>query len=406
MISFRYLKYLKEIFYFIDKVINLSRYLRTFAEIDVDAIENNLNELKNCIPENTLKCAVVKADAYGHGAVTIAELLSDKVDFFAVASADEAMELRREGIKNNILILSYTHSDDYEELISNDVRLTIYNKNRANKVNEVAKKLGKIAKVHIAIDTGMTRIGFYPDDEAVREVCEINKLENIELEGIFSHYACADMTAKSVSDKQTELFKDFVKKCNDEGVSFSIKHMCNSAGISEFNEHFDLVRMGISLYGLYPSDEIDQTKINLIPALTFKSHIISIKDVDEGTGISYGHTYVANEKRRIATVSAGYADGYPRALSGCGRVIVNGKYAPIVGRVCMDMFMIDVTDIDCAITDEVILFGSDGNLTVSAEEIGEKSMSFNYEVICGVSRRIPRVYKKDGKTIKTVNYLR
>lgn len=384
----------------------MNRYLRTFAEIDVDAIEHNLKELKKCISSDTLCCAVVKADAYGHGAVTIAELLSDKVDFFAVASADEAMELRSSGIDNNILILSYTHSDDYEELINNDVRLTVYNKERAKKISETAKRLGKVAKIHIAVDTGMTRIGFTPDADSVKAVCEISKLENIELEGIFSHYACADMTDKTVSDKQTSLYKDFVEKCNNAGVSFSIHHMCNSAGISEFDEHFDLVRMGISLYGLYPSEEIDQSKINLIPAMTYKSHIISIKDVDAHTGISYGHTYKTTENRRIATVSAGYADGYPRALSGSGRVIVNGKYAPIVGRVCMDMFMIDVTDIDCDVTDEVILFGSDGNLTVSAEEIGEKSMSFNYEVICGVSRRIPRVYKKDGKIIKTVNYLR
>lgn len=387
-------------------MINLSKYLRTFAEIDVDAIEHNLNELHNCIPDNTLKCAVVKADGYGHGAVTVAELLSDKVDFFAVASADEAMELRRAGIKNNILILSYTHSDDYEELIANDVRLTVYNNDSAKIINETAKKLGKTAIVHIAVDTGMTRIGFYPDDDAVKSVCEISKLENIDLEGIFSHYACADMTDKSISHTQTSLYRNFITECADSGVSFRIHHMCNSAGISEFNEHFDMVRMGISLYGLYPSDEIDQSKIKLIPAMTYKSHIISIKDVDENVGISYGHTYITTDKRRIATVSAGYADGYPRALSGCGRVIVNGRYAPIVGRVCMDMFMIDVTDIDCKVTDEVILFGSDGNLTVSAEEIGEKSMSFNYEVICGVSRRIPRVYKKDGKIIKTVNYLR
>ncbi len=384
----------------------MNRYLRTFAEIDVDAIDHNLNELKNCIGENTLKCAVVKADAYGHGAVTIAELLSDKVDFFAVASADEAMELRRSGITNNILVLSYTHSDDYEELISNDVRLTVYNKERAKKINEAAKKLNKKAKVHIAVDTGMTRIGFYPDVEAVKAVCEISKLENIELEGIFSHYACADMADKTVSHNQTTLFNNFIEKCRNAEVTFSIHHICNSAGISEFSEHFDMVRMGISLYGLYPSEEINQSVIDLIPALTFKSHIISIKDVNEGVGISYGHTYKTDAMRRIATVSAGYADGYPRALSGTGRVIVNGKYAPIVGRVCMDMFMIDVTDINCEVTDEVILFGSDGNLTVSAEEIGEKSMSFNYEVICGVSRRIPRVYKKDGKIIKTVNYLR
>lgn len=387
-------------------MIILSRYLRTFAEIDIDAILHNLNELKKCMDEKTMTCAVVKADGYGHGAVTVAEILSDKVDFFAVASADEAIELRNSGIKNNILILSYTHSDDYEELISHNVTLTVYNADEANKINEAAKKLGKTAKVHAAVDTGMTRIGFFPTPDAVIAIKKISGLENIKLEGVFSHYACADMTDKSVSHKQTQTFRNFIKECEHEGVTFKIHHICNSAGVSEFNEHFDMVRMGISLYGLYPSDEVDKSKINLIPAMTYKSHIISIKKVDANAGISYGHTYKADKTRKIATVSAGYADGYPRALSNCGKVIVNGKYAPIVGRVCMDMFMIDITDIKADVTDEVILFGSDGNLTVSAEEIGEKSMSFNYEVICGVSRRIPRVYKKDGKIIKTVNYLR
>ncbi len=384
----------------------MNRYLRTFAEIDIDAMYHNLDEIKKQVGGKTMICAVVKADGYGHGAVTVAELLADNVDFFAVASADEAMELRNSGIENNILVLSYTHSDDYEELISSNVRLTVFNKNRARKISEVAKKLGKTAKLHIAIDTGMTRIGFFPTNESAEAIKEISSLPNIELEGIFSHYACADMEDKSVSDKQTELFRNFISDCEKEGIYFPIQHICNSAGISEFNEHFDMVRMGIALYGMYPSDEVDKDRISLIPAMTYKSHIISIKDVEPDTGISYGHTYTTTEKRRIATVSAGYADGYPRALSGCGRVIVNGSYAPIVGRVCMDMFMIDVTDIECEVTDEVILFGSDGKLSVSVEEIGEKSKSFNYEVICGVSRRIPRVYKKDGKIIKTVNYLR
>ena len=384
----------------------MSRYLRTFAEINIDAILHNLNELKKCITDNTKICAVIKADGYGHGAVTIAEVIADKIDYFAVAAADEAIELRNSGITNNILILSYTHSDDYVDLILNDVTMTVYNADRAKKISETAKRLGKTAKIHIAIDTGMTRIGFYPNDEAVKSIKEISKLDNIYLEGIFSHYACADMSDKSISDTQTALYKSFIKKCENEGIAFPICHICNSAGVSEFTEYFDMVRMGISLYGLYPSDDVDKTKIDIIPAMTYKSHIISIKDVESDTGISYGHTYKTDKPRRIATVSAGYADGYPRALSNCGRVIVNGKYAPIVGRVCMDMFMIDITEIEAQVTDEVILFGSDGNLNISAEEIGEMSMSFNYEVICGVSRRIPRVYKKDGKIIKTVNYLR
>ena len=387
-------------------MIILSRYLRTFAEIDTDAILHNLCELKKCIGEKTKTCAVIKADGYGHGAVTVAEILADKVDFFAVAAADEAIELRNSGIRNNILILSYTHADDFEELIENDISLTVFNYNRAKEINNAAEKLSKTAKIHIAIDTGMTRIGFFPDKNAISEIKAICALKNIETEGIFSHYACADTADKTVSEKQTASFRNFIDECKNEGITFPIHHICNSAGISEFTEHFDMVRMGISLYGLYPSDEVDKTKVVLIPAMTYKSHIISIKETEPDTGISYGHTYKTDGKRTIATVSAGYADGYPRALSNCGRVIINGQYAPIVGRICMDMFMIDITGIDAKVTDEVILFGSDGNLCIAAEEIGEKSMSFNYEVICGVSRRIPRVYKKDGKIIKTVNYLR
>lgn len=387
-------------------MITLSKYLRTFAEINLDAIVHNFNEMKKCTQNGTKMCAVIKADGYGHGAVTIAEEISDMVDYFAVASADEAIELRNAGIKNRMLILAYTHEDDYEELLKNEVSLTVYNAEDAGKINSTADRLGVKATIHIAVDTGMTRIGFAPTDDSVNDIKAISSLNSIEIEGVFSHYACADMTDKAVSEKQTEIFENFIKKCNDASISFPIHHICNSAGISEFNEHFDMVRMGISLYGLYPSEEVDKTKVELIPAMTYKSHIISIRDVEADTGISYGHTYKTDKPRRIATVSAGYADGYPRALSNCGRVIINGKYAPITGRVCMDMFMIDVTDIDCKITDEVILFGSDGNLTVSAEEIGDKSMSFNYEVVCGVSRRIPRVYKKDGKITKTVNYLR
>lgn len=385
----------------------MDKYIRTFAEINLDAIEHNFTQLKNCTPDATKLCAVIKADGYGHGAVTLAQLLRDKADYFAVATADEAIELRNAKISNPILILSYTHPDDYEALIRNDISLTVYQLSCAEKINNAAKKLNKKALVHIAVDTGMTRIGFAPDDEAVNAIKSISELKNIEIQGIFSHYACADMRDKAVSEIQKKRFNDFVAKCNGTGVSFPIEHLCNSAGISEFSEHFDMVRMGISLYGLYPSDEVDKSKVNLIPAMTFKSHIINIKDVPAGEGISYGHTYKTTETRKIATVAAGYADGYPRALSNTGRVIVNGCYAPVVGRVCMDQFMIDVTDIpDVKIDDEVILFGTDGKLSVTAEEIGEKSMSFNYEVVCSVARRCPRVYKKDGKIIKTVNYLR
>lgn len=385
----------------------MNKYIRTFAEINLDAIEHNFNELKNCVEDNIKLCAVIKADGYGHGAVPLAKLLQDKADYFAVATADEAIELRNAGIKNPILILSYIHVDDAQALITNDVCMTVFSLDAAEKLEKEAARLGKNALIHIAIDTGMTRIGFALNDSSVQDILAIQNLPHISIQGVFSHYACADMTDKSTSAMQTKRYCDFVKKCEDAGVRFPIHHLCNSAGISEFDKHFDMVRMGISLYGLYPSDEIDQTKIDLHPAMTYKSHVTHVKDVPPGEGISYGHTYKTTETRRIATVSAGYADGYPRALSNQGKVIVRGQYAPIVGRVCMDQFMIDVTDIpSVTVDDEVILWGSDNGLTVSAEEVGAMSMSFNYEIVCGVSRRIPRVYKKNGKTVQVVNYLR
>ena len=385
----------------------MDKYIRTFAEIDLDAIEHNFNELKNCVEDNVKLCAVIKADGYGHGAVPLAFLLQDKADYFAVATADEAIELRNAGIKNPILILSYTHVDDAQALITNDVCMTVFSLDAAEKLEKEAARLGKHALIHIAIDTGMTRIGFALNESSVQDILTIQNLPHVSIQGVFSHYACADMTDKSTSAMQTKRYCDFVKKCEDAGVRFPIHHLCNSAGISEFDKHFDMVRMGISLYGLYPSDEIDQTKIDLHPTMTYKSHVTHVKDVPAGEGISYGHTYKTTETRRIATVSAGYADGYPRALSNQGKVIVRGQFAPIVGRVCMDQFMIDVTDIpDVAVDDEVILWGRDNGLTVSAEEVGAMSMSFNYEIVCGVSRRIPRVYKKNGETVQVVNYLR
>ena len=385
----------------------MHKYIRTFAEINLDAIEHNFNELKKCVDKNVKLCAVIKADGYGHGAVEIAHSLKNRTDYFSVATVDEAIELKNENIDNPILILTYTHYDDYEILIKNNIELTIFTYESAEKLNEIAKDLNMSANIHIAIDTGMSRIGFDLSDNSVNEIKKISELDNIKIKGIFSHYACADMADKTVSIMQTDRFNAFVKKCKNAGITFNIKHFCNSAAISEFNEHFDMVRMGIALYGLYPSEDIDKSKINLKPAMTFKSHITHIKDVPAGEGISYGHTYKVTETRRIATISAGYADGYPRALSNVGKVLINGHFAPITGRVCMDQFMADITDIpDANVNDEVILFGTDGKNKITAEDIGELSMSFNYEIICGIARRVPRVYIKDHEIIKTVNYLR
>ena len=382
----------------------MDKYIRTYAEIDLDAIENNFNELKKCVASGTKLCAVIKADGYGHGAVMLADLLKDKADYFAVATSDEAVELRNAGVTKPILILGYTHEDDFDTLLENDIEFTVFSYDNAQKLSVHAEKLNKSAKIHIAVDTGMSRIGVTPDYNGLECVKKISLLASLELKGIFSHFACADMEDKSVTKLQLSRFNDFLNMLSDNNIDFPVRHISNSAAISETDDHFDMVRMGISLYGLYPSEEVDKSKVKLIPAMTLRSHITHIKDVDAGEGISYGHIYKTTEKRTIATVCAGYADGYPRALSDTGTVTVNGASAPIRGRVCMDQFMIDVTDIENVnIDDEVILFGRNG---VSAEEIGSMSMSFNYEVVCAVSRRIPRVYKKDGRTVAVVNYLR
>ncbi|MCR5781203.1 MAG: alanine racemase [Clostridia bacterium] len=390
--------------------------MRTFAEIDLNAIENNFNALSAGLAPHVKRCCVIKADAYGHGAVSLAKFLHNMADYYAVATADEAMELRTAGITLPVMILGYVPAADYDRLIGNDVELTVFRTDDALKISDAADRLGKRAKIQIAVDTGMSRIGFVPSEQAAGEVAQIAALANIEVAGIFTHYATADCADKTFTHKQTDLFADFVNRCeNLTGRRLGIYHISNSAAIIEPETvsklstqnpkpEFDMVRMGISLYGHYPSDEVDKTKVKLTPAMTLRSHIVNIKTVPSGTGISYGLTYHTDSERVIATVSAGYADGYPRALSNCGKVLVRGKYAPITGRVCMDQFMADVTDISgVRVDDEVVLMGGCG--CISAEAIGANSASFNYEVLCNVSRRVPRVYIYNGKLIETVNYV-
>ncbi len=390
--------------------------MRTYAEIDLNAVEDNFNALSAGLAPDVKRCCVIKADAYGHGAVALARFLQDKADYFAVATADEAVALRRAGIRLPILILGYVPACEYRRLTENDVEMTVFRTEDALRIDAAASAIGKKAEIHIAVDTGMSRIGFVPSEHTAGEVAKISALPNTEIAGIFTHYATADCADKTVMMRQTELFGSFVSECESlAGRRLGIHHIANSAAIIESEAvsklrdknaelSFDMVRMGISLYGHYPSGEVDKANVRLTPAMTLKSHIVNIKTVPAGTGISYGHTYHTNSERVIATVSAGYADGYPRALSNCGKALVRGRYAPITGRVCMDQFMIDVSDIeDVSIDDEVILMGGSG--CISAEAIGEKSASFNYEVLCNISRRVPRVYKYNGEITGTVNYL-
>ncbi len=370
-------------------------YLRCYAEVSLEAIRHNMNEVKKRIPGSVKLLAVVKADAYGHGAVPVAKTLEDMADYYAVAMLEEAVELREAGITHPILILGYTSPSQYEELLRYDVCPCIYDRYTAEKLSETAVRMGLTARPHIAVDTGMTRIGFQVTEEEADVIAGIAALPGIETEGIFTHLSCADMTDKQHSKGQFEQFARMLSMLEKRGVCIPLRHICNSAGVMEFDGgRYDMVRAGIVQYGIYPSEEVDKTRMDLIPALEWKCHVIHVKDVGPGNGVSYGATYVTERQvTKIATVSAGYADGYPRALSNRGRVLIHGKPAPILGRVCMDQFMVDVTEIpDVQVEDIVILIGRDGDEFIPVEEVADPAGRFNYEMLCTITSRVPRVY--------------
>lgn len=375
-------------------------YHRSFVCVNLDAIKSNFDALKSCVTSGTKMMAVLKANAYGHGAVRVAKALENKADYFAVADIEEAMELRENEIKNPILILSYTSPCQFEILIKNDLVATLYSYEDAQRLSETAVELGKKAVVHLAVDTGMNRIGFADNEESAEIIEKISKLEGLVIEGLFTHFACADSGDKTSAFAQKKRFDDFIARLESKNINIPVKHACNSAAIIDFDSHYDMVRMGITLYGLYPSDEVNTKKISLIPAMQVISHVIHIKDVEAGVGIGYGHAYVTTEKRRIATVCIGYADGFNRALSNKGYVLINGKKAPITGRVCMDQIMVDITDIpDVAVGDLVAILGTSGEAEITAEELGEMCGSFNYEVVCTFMPRVIRVYYENGEII-------
>lgn len=373
----------------------MKKYYRCYAEVSLDAIRSNILQVKKRVPDDVKVLAVIKANGYGHGAIQVGRCLEDLVDFYAVATIEEAVELKKNGLVQPLMILGYTSPKEYMDLLRYDVRPAIYRKEDAEALNALAQHAGKKAKIHFAVDTGMTRIGFQVTPEEADRMAEIAALPNIEVEGMFSHFSCADMVDKAFSKGQMEAFEKMIDLLEARGVEVPIKHLCNSAGIMEFDSHrYNMVRSGIITYGLYPSEEVVKENLDLIPAMSWKSHVVHVKEVPAGRGVSYGATYVTEgECTKIATVSVGYADGYPRALSSKGRVLIRGQYAPIIGRVCMDQMMVDVTHIpDVCVEDVVTLVGTDGENTISIEELGELSGSFNYEMVCDVSARVTRVY--------------
>lgn len=377
------------------------RYMRVSANINLDTIIHNVAEVRKNIKKETGIFAVVKADGYGHGAVPIARAIDNDVEAYAVAIVEEGIELREAGITKPILILGYTAPELLTEVIQYDLTQTVFQLSMAKKMDEIARTLGKVAKIHIKLDTGMSRIGYQPTAESIDEIVKMKELSNLMLEGIFTHMACADMTDKTSAKKQFELFKAFVNQLEEQGVKLPIQHISNSAGTIDLPEmNLSMVRFGISLYGLYPSEEVDKNHLRLEPAMELKTHISFVKELEPGHGIGYGSTFVTKKTMTIATVPVGYGDGFPRQLSNVGRVLVHGEFAPIVGRICMDQFMIDVTDIpEVKQGDIVTLVGRDGDNFIPVEEPADLAGSFNYEFVCNVGKRIPRVYYQNGKPV-------
>ena len=340
--------------------------------------------------------AVIKADAYGHGAVTVGRFLETfpYIWGFATATAEEALELRDAGIQKPILVLGYVFEDHYEELIDREVRMPVFDLETAEKIADYAEQLHKKAKIHIALDTGMNRIGFKDTQKSAAVICKISQMESLQIEGMFTHFARADETDKIYADRQFRRYMDFHRQLQDWGVSIPVCHCSNSAGIIDMPyANLDVVRAGITIYGIYPSDEVQKEKVPLKPVMSWKSGVAFVKEVEAGEQISYGGTFVTPKKMKIATIPTGYADGYPRMLSGKASVLIHGKRAQILGRVCMDQFMADVTDIpDVSRGDEVTLLGRDQEEEITVEELSDLCGRFPYEFVCCVSKRVPRVY--------------
>ena len=378
---------------------------RTYLKIDLNKLEHNFNCVRNKLPSDVKILGVIKANAYGHGAVEIGKFLDDKCDFFGVACIEEAVELKKAEIKTPILILGRVFPFDIETAVKYDVRIPIFSYEDAVVLSNEAVKQGKNAPFHFCIDTGMSRIGFQVSDESA-DICKsITELPNIFAEGLFSHFATADENDLSKAVEQRNKYKEFCKMLSDREVEIPIKHLNNSAGIMNFDEYFDMCRMGIITYGLYPSDEVDKGILDLEPIMSWHAKISHVKELEPNREISYGGTFKTDKITNVATVPVGYADGFPRCLSNKGRVIINGKYAKILGRVCMDQFMVDVSDIECNVNDEVVLFGTQKNAHISLEELSNSAYSFNYELPCRIPLRVNRVYVYNGKTVKDVGLL-
>lgn len=372
--------------------------------IDLDAIGHNIAAVKARV--NAPVMAIIKADAYGHGAVELARYLDESCAFFGVSSILEALELRQAGIQKPILILGYTPESAFPDAIRQHIRPTIFRYEDGLALSQAAQTLGMTAQFHFAVDTGMSRIGFQVTQEDADLCARIAALSCLEAEGLFSHFATADCADLTRARHQAAQFAEFDRMLKDRGLVIPLRHLDNSAGLMNFGCEYEMVRSGIVTYGMYPSDEVDPNLLDLRPALRWESRITHLKTLEPGREIGYGGTYTTTRPTRVATIPVGYADGYRRNLSGKFYVLIRGKRAPILGRICMDQMMVDVTEIpEAQQNDVVVLVGRSGEARITVEEIAAQGDSFNYEFVCGISRRVPRVYLSGGEVVRSVVYL-
>ncbi len=385
------------------------KHLRpVWAEINLDNLAYNMQQIRRVSKSKEI-IGVVKADAYGHGALDIAPvLLENGADKLAVAVVSEGIELRRGGINCPIIILGFTAPSLMSDLLKYDIEQTVFSYDYAKELSRIAEKKRKVAKIHIALDTGMGRIGFFPNKESVEEVYKISKLPNVSIIGVFSHFSTADEKDKEYTKYQLDKFNNFYHSLKEKGINIKTRHIANSAAIIDLPEtHFEAVRPGIILYGYYPSQEVDKRKIELRTVMELKTNIAHIKRVPSGHYISYGRKFKSCKESIIATLPVGYADGYTRSLFNKGKVMLKDQFAPVVGSICMDQCMIDITDIssEVKVGDEVVLMGKMNKIKFDADDIAKVIDTINYEVICAISKRVPRVYIKDGEVVKIRNYV-
>ncbi len=388
----------------------MTNYERVVAEIDLDAFDFNIKSIRKKLDKRVKMVGVVKADGYGHGALELAKVLEENgLEWFAVSNVDEGVQLRIHGFKEHILNLGYAPKGRYEDLIRHEIDQTVYDYADAKALSDMAESMQKKARVHIKIDSGMGRLGFRPGEASIQTILEISKLPGLDVTGMFTHLANADEDDKSFALLQKERFVEVQKELEERGFRPPFIHCYNSAAIVEFDDAFyDLARPGIILYGFYKEDMTPyKDKIEIKPVMSLKSHLSFVKEVEAGVPIGYGCTYVTDKTTRVATIPVGYADGYSRSMNKGGRVLVNGEYAPIIGRVCMDQMMVDVTNIpEAKEDDEVVLIGRQKDKEITMFEVARIIGTIVNEVVCMFSKRVPRVYLRDGKVVNTINYIK